>query len=119
MISATKAVAASSAMLPLVTAQIVALERGVGGRISRLFLALQIKPGTRETPLSHLFDPTSRPSYAGMDFSQTAAFWRTIATGRHELGCHRLENRALASGIVHFYRSRFVGSFLFKSRTIA
>src|SRR5260370_4345721 len=33
--SATKAVAASSAMLPLVTAQTVAFERGVGGRISR------------------------------------------------------------------------------------
>jgi hypothetical protein len=33
--SATKAVAASSATLPLVTAQIVAFERGVGGRVSR------------------------------------------------------------------------------------
>jgi hypothetical protein len=35
MSSATKVVAASSAMLPLVTAQTVASERGVGGRISR------------------------------------------------------------------------------------
>jgi hypothetical protein len=35
MISATKVVAASSAMLPLVTAQIVGFERGIGGRISR------------------------------------------------------------------------------------
>jgi hypothetical protein len=33
--SATNAVGASSAMLPLVTAQTVASERGVGGRISR------------------------------------------------------------------------------------
>jgi len=35
MSGATKAVAARSAMLPLVTAQTVASERGVGGRISR------------------------------------------------------------------------------------
>src|SRR5216684_8154278 len=33
--SATKAVAASSAMLPLVTVQTVAFDRGFGGRISR------------------------------------------------------------------------------------
>jgi len=33
--SATKAVAASSAMLPLVTAQTVVLHRGFGGRIPR------------------------------------------------------------------------------------
>ena len=33
MISATKAVAASSPMLPVVTAQTVATERGVGGRV--------------------------------------------------------------------------------------
>ena len=36
MSGATKAVAANSAIFPIVTAQIVAFERGVGGWISRL-----------------------------------------------------------------------------------